>query len=453
MAFHALGAALLGLAVASTTLDPFTENVPVWLWLMLASGLPFFVLARRCRANDIARLEAEAAEPDDDVPPPEPVLDAYGRRRRPPKPIRWAPIAGVLFWALLLRLALLSTAPTLSDDVHRYVWEGRVTSMGGDPFDQSPMDPELAPLIVDAPEWQHINHRELPAIYPPAAQWVFAGIASLAADAASFRAAMVGIDLVTILVLCVLLQVRGLPTRRAVLYAWHPLVVVEVAGSGHYEPLAILPVLAALIAWTLRAPLASFGFAGLAFATKYVGAAVALFVGRFLAARRRWGRAALGFLVLALVAGILAVPFALDGTPPFGSLGTYAAKWAHNGSVFPVLAAYVGFQPARLVVAVLLVMWTLRVLSRDRDPAQGFFMLFVGIVALSPVVHPWYALWLIVLLPLFPRPSVTLFSVLLPLSYLVWTAEAAAEGWSLPGWVPWVEYGLPLVVWQLTERS
>ena len=53
---------------------------------------------------------------------------------------------------------------------------------------------------------------------------------------------MVVFDLLLIAALCVLLQLRGLAVERAVLYAWRPLVVVEVAGSGHYEPLALLPL-------------------------------------------------------------------------------------------------------------------------------------------------------------------------------------------------------------------
>ncbi len=453
VAFHALGAALLVLTIVTASLDPLAENVTLWLWLVLPAGIPFFALARRARTHDIARAEAEAASPEEEEEaPPEPVLDLLGRRRRPPRPIRWGPVAGVLFWALLLRLVLLTTAPTLSDDLHRYVWEGRVTATGGDPYDQSPMDSDLANLIVDAPEWAHINHRDLPAIYPPATQWAFAAIASISPDVRSFRAAMVGVDLLLVVALCLLVQLRGLPTRRAVLYAWHPLVVLEVASSGHYEPLAMLPVVAALLAWTVRAPLGFFVLSGLAFATKYIGAAIALFAARADVAQGRTSRALVGLVVLGLVAAVPAIPFALDGSPPIGSLGTFTAVWAHNGSIYPILAAYIGLQPARLTVAVLLILWTARLLMQGHEPARGFFLLFVGLLLLSPVVHPWYCLWVIVLLPLFPSPSVTLFSVLLPLSYLVWAAEAAGEGWVLPPWVQWVEYGVPLLWFRMTER-
>ena len=214
----------------------------------------------------------------------------------------------------------------------------------------------------------------------------------------------------------------------------------------------VLPLLVALIAWTLRAPLVAYAMWGLAFSTKYVGAAAAAFAARAQVARKTPRRAAAGLLVLAIAAALPAVPFALDGTLPMGSLGTYARDWAHNGSVHAALSVYLGFPPARMVVAALFLLWLGRLGTRDLDPARGFFLLFVVLIVLSPVVHPWYGLWVIVLLPLFPSPSVTLFSVLLPLSYLVWASQAAGEGWTLPPWVPWLEYGLPAIAYWAFER-
>ena len=452
--FHGFGALLSAVAVATLALDPLHQNVPVWLWLVLPASAPLMIVAYRARSMDIAREVAETPTEDDEegTQRPQAALDGAGRRRRAPRPVRWGPVAGVLFWALLMRLPLLASAPALSDDVFRYVWEGRVTAAGGDPYDESPMDPGLADLITDAPEWASINHRELPAIYPPGTQWVFAGIASMGADPTTFRAAMVGFDLLLILGICLLLQLRGLPTRRAVLYAWHPLVVVEVSGSGHYEPLALLPLIGALLAWTLRRPLLAYALWGVAFATKYVGAGAALFAARSQLGRNHAMQAAFGLTLLALIAAIPAVPFALDGTLPVGSLGTYAKDWAHNSSVHALLSTYIGFHPARLVAGGLFLLWTGKLLAREQEPARGFFLLFVGLILFSPVVHPWYALWVIVLLPLFPSTSVTLFSVLLPLSYLAWTSAIGGQGWVLPGWVPWLEYGLPVLVYRLWER-
>ena len=354
----------------------------------------------------------------------------------------------ILVWAILLRLLLLAfTEPTLSDDIFRYVWEGRLVAAQIDPYDIAPDDPALTRLALDAPEWPLINHKELPAIYPPAAQWVFGAIASWRAEVGAFRGVMVFIDALLILLLGTLLLSSGRDPRWLVLYAWHPLVVIEVASSGHYEPLAMLPLVAGLFAWhRSRTSPASWLFWGGAIATKYVGGSAAWFAARRLAERGAWGRAFLGLVIAGVTTAVFALPFVMDGTPPIGSLGTYVEHWGHNASVHALLAEVIGYHPARKVVGALFVLWAAYLTWRGPAPGRGFLLLFAGLVVLSPVVHPWYGLWLIVLLPLYPSPPLLALSALLPLSYLAWTTQASGGGWEAPGWVPWVEYGVPLAL-------
>jgi alpha-1,6-mannosyltransferase len=372
-----------------------------------------------------------------------PLLIALAGGRPPRKTLRI-----VLFWALLIRLPLLlGTEPTLSDDVFRYVWEGRVVAEGFDPYDLAPDAPTLATVAVDAEEWSSINHKELPAIYPAGTQWVFAVIAAASPSSFTFRAVMVSIDLLLIIAIGLLLAGRGLDPRALALYAWHPLVAVEVASSGHYEPLALLPLVAGLLAWDrARNGALPWMLWGLAIATKYVGGAAGWFAARELLREGRTGRAVLGLAISGLAAVALAMPFFFDGTPPVGSLGTYVEHWGHNGSVHALLTPVIGYHPARYVVAVVFLGWAGWLTWRGGDVARSFLLLFAGLVVLSPVVHPWYGLWLIALLPLFPSVPLLAFSVLLPLSYLAWTEQAAGGAWAVPGWVPWLEYGLPLVL-------
>ena len=66
--------------------------------------------------------------------------------------------------------------PMLSDDVYRYVWDGRVQLEGVHPYRYAPVDPALGTLR-DAHVFPRINHPEVPTIYPPLAQSLFAGLA------------------------------------------------------------------------------------------------------------------------------------------------------------------------------------------------------------------------------------------------------------------------------------
>ncbi len=361
--------------------------------------------------------------------------------------------SAILLWALLLRLPLLlGPAPSLSDDIHRYVWEGRVLAQGDDPWDLAPDDPQLLRLRAQAPEWASVNHRELPAIYPPVTQGFFAALVAAGLDrVGAFRAALVAVDLLLIAVLLALLRARGRPSGGAILYAWHPLVVVEVASSGHYEPLALLPLAAGLLLWERGRAEAWLAW-GLAFGTKLLGAAPAWFAVRRLQASGRMDLAWRGLLATALVALLPALPFALDGSPPTGSLGTYVEHWGHNAFVHALLTPALGYHPARLVVAGVFVGWAALLTWRAPRPAEGFALLFVGLVVLSPVVHPWYGLWLVLFLPLFPRLDLALISGLLPLSYLAWTTQQGGGPWQAPAWVPWVEYGAPAAAWALWCR-
>ena len=413
LALHATGAALFTMALATARLGPLAEHVPEWLPLYFAGFALLLV----------------------------PVLWGPEVGRRP----GWLLLA-IVAWAALIRAPLLGTEPSLSDDVHRYVWEGRLVASGGDPFDHAPADTELMGLVPHAPEWERIGHPELPAIYPAGAQWFFALVTVHRADEGTMRRALVAVDLLLIGVLGLLLIRLGVRLRLLVLYAWHPLVAVEVASSGHYEPLAILPMIAGLALLAAGRERTAWVAWGAALATKYVGVLPALFA--WVAAVRRGDRniAAVGPLLAALVFVALSAPFALDGTFPFGSLGTYTSSWAHNASLHALLTPLVGFHPARRILGLLFVAWLLFVATRGWAPHRAFAAVFVGMFYLSPVVHPWYGLWLIAVLPLFPSPSVALLTGLMPLSYLAWTSQAAGGAWQAPAWVPWLEYGLPLLV-------
>ena len=57
-----------------------------------------------------------------------------------------AGLLAVLSVALAARLALLPTSPSLSDDIYRYIWEGRVVAHGFDPYRLEPLADALRPL-------------------------------------------------------------------------------------------------------------------------------------------------------------------------------------------------------------------------------------------------------------------------------------------------------------------
>ena len=68
----------------------------------------------------------------------------------------------------------------------------------------------------------------------------------------AFKAAMSAFDLITVLLLMLVLARSGIDPARAIIFAWHPLVIFEGAHSGHIEAVYIAFLALALLAWSSR---------------------------------------------------------------------------------------------------------------------------------------------------------------------------------------------------------
>ena len=153
-------------------------------------------------------------------------------RPRTPSP-REHTMVLILVVGLVPRLALLPTEPTLSEDLYRYLWDGRLAAAGVNPFPTAPSDPTLA-RFRDGLE-KKLNHADVPTIYPPTAQLLFAATARIGATPRAWKATLLALETALLLALAFLLRTRGLPPERLLLYYWNPLVVVESFGSGHVD--------------------------------------------------------------------------------------------------------------------------------------------------------------------------------------------------------------------------
>lgn len=427
-AFHLLGGTLFAANLVSSALSPLAEAVPLWLLLYGFSTLLLGWVV-------LPSVERPLDRPPD-RPPDRPRAGS------------WSPsVASVLLWSTLLRLPLLGAEPSLSDDLYRYVWEGEVVLAGSDPYDLAPDSPELAGLAATSTAHRLVNHRELPALYPAGAQWVFAGAAALGLGPLGFRSMMSIVDLILCALLLGLAGARAMPRSLVLLYAWHPLTVVEVVSSGHFDVLAMLPLALGLLLWERqRVPAAMLAF-GFSISVKWIGG----FAGVFALAALRRGRAGwrpmlVGAAFLLTPVMLLSLPFSVDGSLPLGSSSTYGLHWTNHSGVYSLLVPVFGTHPARWICVALGGMVFGAVLHRRLEPLHSFLWLYVGMLFLSPVVHPWYTLWLLVLVPFAPSWGLFMLVSLAPLSYLAWTTMEAGGDWVAPGWSAGLCYGLPALL-------
>jgi len=158
---------------------------------------------------------------------------------------RRALLAG-LAAAALMRAIVVAAPPLLSDDVYRYVWDGRVEAAGINPYRYIPSDPALAALRDDA-IYPNINRKDYArTIYPPGAQAIFFLVTRFGQSVLVMKLAMVGFEIAAVLLLLGMLRRAGLPAERVLLYALHPLPVWEFAGSGHVDAAMIALTVACL---------------------------------------------------------------------------------------------------------------------------------------------------------------------------------------------------------------
>ena len=154
----------------------------------------------------------------------------------------------VLLCAGIFRLSIVFAPPYLSDDIYRYVWDGRVQSAGINPYRYIPADDHLKSLR-DQEIYPKINRRDYAhTMYPPAAEAMYLLTTRISESLTWMKFTIIGFEVITVGLLMQLLASVGMPRQRILIYAWHPLAVWEFAGSGHVDPLAFAFIALALLA-------------------------------------------------------------------------------------------------------------------------------------------------------------------------------------------------------------
>jgi alpha-1,6-mannosyltransferase len=164
--------------------------------------------------------------------------------------------------AALWHLVFLLTPPGSDDDIHRYLWDGRVQRLGYNPYILVPSDPALAGLHT--PETRTLNNAYLPSPYPAGAELFFRAVTAIHESVFTLKVAFVLCDLAIVLVLFDILRRSGQGAHWVLAYAWNPLLATEAAGSGHVDILGVLLLLVSVAAlgrrWRALAA-AAFGLA------------------------------------------------------------------------------------------------------------------------------------------------------------------------------------------------
>ena len=322
-----------------------------------------------------------------------PVFGLYLYFRRRDEPF---PIGRMFLWAVVFRVCGLIGGPFFEDDFNRYLWNGYRFATTGTPYGVAPeaffVDPDVPAAfrrLLDG-----INNPELPTIYAPTTQIVFLlGYWLQPGSVATLQLILILVDLVTIALL-----LRLAPARNVILYAWSPLVIKEIAFTAHPDGVGVCLLLAAItLAWKRRWRSGAVCLGMAAGAKMFALVLAPLVLARTPA--RHWA-------LFGLTLAALYVPFVLSGGTNLESLQVFAREWEFNSAAFGLLTAVLDRFDAKLVLGLMYAAFWVRYaveLSRSGSHAipRGDW-LYGALLVVSPVINPWYLLWLLPFAVIFP---------------------------------------------------
>jgi hypothetical protein len=361
---------------------------------------------------------------------------------------RWRP-EGLLLVALILavafRVPLTVGRIGPRNDMIRYIWDGRIQWMGYNPYTVLPSDPALAYTHTEDSRVMPSIHDRTP--YPAAAQLFFKLIVAISASPHVMRFTLVGCDLLTLVVLLTWLRDTGRSPWLSLLYGWNPLVVLEVAHSGHIDALGALFI--AMSAWMLSTG------RGLRAMVAFVIAVAAKLLPIVLVPLF-WKRVRVRDAAVAAAVFLLMYwPFASAGTLPLGAVPNVIEHVRFNGPLFKLLAALVTPKGAAFVAVAsgfAVAAW-MRYRHPAGEPAAWAWPMAVSLAA-APVIYPWYLLYFTPFLFTARTMPLVIWTIgALPV-YLVWELSRFGHRWSVPMTIVSVEYGLVLaaMAWAAARR-
>jgi alpha-1,6-mannosyltransferase len=334
--------------------------------------------------------------------------------------------------AALWHIPFLLTPPGLDDDVHRYLWDGRVQRLGFNPYTVVPSDPALSRLHI--PETRTLNNPDVPSPYPAGVQLFFRAVTAIHESVFALKVAFVVCDLAIVLVLLDILRRNGQGAHWVLAYAWNPLLATDVAGSGHIDIVGVLLLLLSAAALLRRWRAVAAVAYGLAVAVKFLPIVLLPLYWR----RVRMRDAALA----AIVVGLLYVPFLNHGRIPIGSLGTYVQRFRFNDPVFATLERVAA--PQLVAGLAVLVGFLTAIWMRSKSPvwsSDAFARPMAASLLCAPVVYPWYLLWLLPFLRSASTVPILIWTVSIIPTYYVWHLRTLGRPWLVPGRIMLLEYG------------
>jgi len=340
-------------------------------------------------------------------------------------------IRSILVTGLIFRVTLLVSFPVFSDDLFRYLFEGKMQAHGINPYLVAPADPATLPFR-DA-FFELVNHKTIPTIYPPLSELFFRAAMAIGYNLYFFKALLIVLDMGGLFFLYLIIKHHGLPFRNLLIWAWHPLLIVEIAGSGHQDIIGIF-LLTGCLYYMQRQRLLG---ASLMLVGSFLSKLFPLFLFPLLLRRqKKWP-----YLVLMLLTTLFYLPFYNTETHLFTGLSVYTRTWEANASIFYLLKLLIkDLQATKFLIILIFLSIYLYAYRSISKFETACFVTLGSFLLLTPTLHPWYILWVIPFLVISPNRAWLYLTMASTAYYHVLIDYFEKDLWQEQLWIKYLIY-------------
>jgi alpha-1,6-mannosyltransferase len=346
--------------------------------------------------------------------------------------------AKVILTASILCLVGVLSSPILEDDHFRFLWDGYITATTGRPyqfapssyFGESSLSAHLQTLLSG------INNPDTPTVYGPLLQAVFA-LSYLISPGELWPLKM--ILSAAMIAIIFLLAKAGVHPKYLLIFSIHPLLIKESILTAHPDLLIGALVLWATLLWRKEHFKRAVIVIAAASAIKISTAAILLFFCFDKRGKLGWPILFIGTLAIFLFNLPMIVERVIGTSTGIADFGN---QWVFNPTLFRGMAIIWGDANARISVVVIfaftvfgLVYAQRKLCSIEPSIVCAFGVLFL----LSPVVNPWYWLWILPLAFISVTAGASISLLLAPavslLAYVHFSnAQLTEQQFVVPNW-------------------
>jgi hypothetical protein len=344
----------------------------------------------------------------------------------------------IIFIALIARCLLLPIVP--SDDVNRYIWEGKVQLHQLNPYSIAPENPVTEPIRDSI--WQGINHKEYTSIYGPLAQHVFRLAAFIWYTPFFLKMILLLFDIGTLIFLLLYLKKRGSRINEALLYAVNPLVLYSFAAEGHLESMMIFMLAGAVLMFQRKQTAWMFVFLGCACSVKLTAA---IFIPLFIR------KDTFKYVPFVIVPFVAALPFGDSIVSIFTVTRKFATDFHFNGCAYNALLTIVsGYHAMILSMSIFIIAYGW-IFFLTPDPGKACGNVAVAFLLTSPTAHAWYFTIVAMFAVLYPARSWIALTGTIGMSWIIIFNYWITGIWKEYGYL-WVFEYLPSAFIELYGR-